>query len=104
LAVTIFFKEHVDKTFFFAAFFTKSMYVAYISQFVFPTTATTKCCILILQATDIIEYITDPSGHWYIANANFLSPRWVFTSAMTLLIVWPMAYGIRSIPGFSQVL
>ena len=107
LAVTVFFMDYVDKSYFFTDFFAKSMYTAYIIQFAFPLLAATKCWVLVLQATDNIEYInatdSDPA-FWYIENGNLAIPGFLFTSVITLIIIWPMAYAICSIPGFSQVL
>ena len=107
LAVTVFFMDYVDKSYFFTDFFSKSMYTAYIIQSVFPILAATKCWILVLEATDNVEYInatdSDPA-YWYIENGNLALPGFLFTSVITLIIIWPMAYSIRSIPGFSQVL
>ena len=84
------------------------MYTAYIIQEVFPIFAATKCWILVLQATDNIEYIVhgeyESDPFWYIENPNLVFPGFLFTSVITLIIIWPMAYFIRSIPGFSQVL
>jgi hypothetical protein len=67
-----------------------------------------SCWILVLQATDNIEYIVygeyESDPFWYIENPNLVFPGFLFTSVITLIIIWPMAYFIRSIPGFSQVL
>ena len=107
LAVSVFFMDYVNKKYFCTAFFSKAMYTAYIIQFSFPMLVCLKLFGMILQATGNIAYTegSDPSiDTAYIVNDNLIFPGWLFVSTVTLIIVWPMAYAIRSIPGFSQVL
>lgn len=107
LAVSVFFMDYVNKKYFCTAFFSKAMYTAYIIQYAFPMLVSLKLFGMILQATGNIAYTegSDPSiDTAYIVNDNLIFPGWLFVSTVTLIIVWPMAYAIRSIPGFSQVL
>ncbi|KAL9184295.1 hypothetical protein ACHAXT_002381 [Thalassiosira profunda] len=101
LAVTVFFMDHGDKRYRCTPFFSKAMYTAYVIQFAFPILAGLKCLFLILDATGNVEY-TDSMA--YITNNNLVFPGWLLVSAISTIIVWPLAYAIRSIPGFSQVL
>jgi len=95
LAVTVFFMDCVDKKYLFTNFFAKSMYTAYIIHHGIPIRTALKCWKLILEASGIESV----DGNTILPYAGFL-----FTSAIALIIVWPLAYCIRSIPGFSQVL
>ena len=51
----VFFMDWFHKKYSSTSFFSKSMYTAYIIQFVFPISAANKCWILVLQATDNIH-------------------------------------------------
>jgi hypothetical protein len=82
------------------------MYTADIIQLIIILFAG-KCWILFLQQTDNIKYITGDDGsasYWYMENGNLIFPGWLFTSAITLIIIWPVSYEICSIPGASYVL
>merc|ERR1712224_186832 len=109
LAVTVFFMDYVDKPYRFTKFFGKSMYTAYIIHMAFPLQAATKCWILILEANNSIEYVDkEEQGfkgiYYYIENGNLVYLGFLFVSLGALMITWPMAYCIRSIPGFSKIL
>ena len=105
LAVTVFFMDHANKKYFCTQFFSKAMYTAYIIQFVFPMIVASKCLFLILESTGNIAYNGTPSlDTAYIVNDNLIFPGWLLVATITLLIIWPLAYAIRSIPGFSQIL
>merc|ERR1712196_4561 len=41
---------------------------------------------------------------YYIEDPNYWFAAFVFVAVVANIITWPLAYGIRSIPGFSQVL
>lgn len=101
LAVTVFFMDYVDKNYFFTDFFAKSMYTSYIIHMSFPLQVGIKCWLLILEATNNAVYV---DNSWEIENGNLVFPCFLLVSAITLIITWPLAYAIRSIPGFSQVL
>jgi len=103
LAVTVFFMDYVNKKFkYLTPFFSKAMYTAYIIQYAFPMVVGGKCVVLIFNATGNILYLNDGSPH--ITNDNLIFPGWLILATITLAITWPLAYAIRSIPGFSQVL
>jgi len=107
LAVTIFFMDFVNKKYFFTNFFAKSMYTAYIFQRI-PIAIGMKLWVIIMQTTG---YITDENpgpfmepGSYYIQQEYAVFLGILFLSIFSMVVVWPMAYGIRSIPGFSNVL
>jgi len=107
LAVTIFFMDFVNKKYFFTDFFAKSMYTAYIFQRI-PIAIGMKLWVIIMQTTG---YITDENpgpflepGSYYIQQEYAVFLGCLFLSIFSMVVVWPMAYGIRSIPGFSNVL
>jgi len=109
LAVTVFFMDHMDKSYWFADFFDKSMYTAYILHLAFPLQAATKCWILVLEATNNIVYVDNEAQgiagiYYYIENSSLVLPGFLFVAVVGLIITWPLAYAIRSIPGFSKVL
>ena len=111
LAVTVFFMDNVDRPYKLTSFFAKSMYTAYILHMVFPLQVATKCWILILEATNNIKYVDDNNGrggfegiYYYIENGTLVYIGFLFVALVTLMITWPTAYCIRSIPGFSKVL
>jgi len=107
LAVSVFFMDHVNKSYFCTKFFSKAMYTAYIIQYAFPIQVGLKVMLSIFEATGNIVY-TDPSSPsiytMKIANDNLLFPAWLLVSAISLAIDWPLAYAIQAIPGFSEVL
>ena len=107
LSVTVFFMDYANKKYFCTRFFSEAMYTAYIIQQLFPILVGSKCFLLILDATGNLEYL-DPSNpsieNAYIANPNLVFPGWLLISVIALVIDWPLAYAIHSIPGFSQVL
>ena len=107
LAITVFFMDYVNKKYFCTPFFSKAMYTAYIIQNAFPVLAGLKCLFLVLESTGSIEYEdgSEPSIDTVrITNDNLVLPGWLLVSAIALIIDWPLAYAIRSIPGFAQVL
>ena len=61
--------------------------------------------LLIGLFTGILLLFVDlRNGSPYISNGNLIFPGWLLLATITTVIVWPLAYAIRSIPGFSQVL
>ena len=86
-------------------FFSKAMYTAYILQTV-PVMIGLKVLFVILEATGNVAYNDDTAGNWsmYITNSNLIFPSWLLVCVIALLIDWPLAYAVRSIPGFSEVL
>lgn len=108
LAVSIFFMDCANQKYYLTDFFSKGAYTAYIIQYLFPIPASFKIFTLILNKTGNIAYDSsggdDPYDTIYTTNGHLLFPGWLLVSAITLLIVWPLAFAIRSIPGFSQVL
>lgn len=105
MSVTVFFMDYANKKYWCTDFFSKAMYTAYIIQYVFPMLFALRCVLWILDATGNVAYDGEPSlDSMYITNDNLIFPSWLLVSTITLLIVWPMAYAIRSIPGFSKVL
>ena len=106
LAVSVFFMDHCNRKYWCTPFFSKAMYTAYIVQFAAPVQIGLKVWLVILEATGNVAYRDDTTSvtSMYITNSNLIFPGWLLISAITLLIDWPLAYAIRSIPGFSQVL
>jgi len=100
LGITVFFMDYVNRSYWCTQFFSVSMYTAYIIQ---PAviTFTQWIWILVLQATN---NVTIASQAFYYNNGNLILPGFIFESMLTLILIWPLSYGIRSIPGFSKVL
>jgi len=100
LGVVVFFMDYVNRSYWCTQFFSVSMYTAYIIQ---PAviTFTQWIWILVLQATN---NVTIASQAFYYNNGNLILPGFIFESMLTLILIWPLSYGIRSIPGFSKVL
>mmetsp|Transcript_14752 Transcript_14752/g.37110 ORF Transcript_14752/g.37110 Transcript_14752/m.37110 type:complete len:571 (-) Transcript_14752:83-1795(-) len=104
LAVTVFFMDFFNKKYFFTDFFAKSMYTAYIIQR-FPIVIGMYLCTLLFEATNNLVGPEFADGRIvYTIPANMAIPAFLFMVAFTMLVTWPLAYGIRSIPGFSKVL
>merc|ERR1711937_666864 len=101
LAVTVFFMDFFDKTYFFTDFYAKSMYTAYIIHMPIGIPLAVASLIALYEATGHMVF-DDPN--YYIIGANYWFAGFVFVAVVTNVITWPLAYGIRSIPGFSQVL
>lgn len=97
LAVTVFFMDFLNKTYCCTPFFAKAMYTAYIIQI--PIINISSWLWFLVQeaaGVDVTFAIQIPT--------NLMCPAFFFTFILSSLIIWPLAYGIRSIPGFSQVL
>merc|ERR1711907_432771 len=106
LAVTVFFMDFLDKTYFFTGFFAKSMYTAYIIHMPITISLAVASLTALYEATGHIEWVEmEGVGEFYsIEDPNYFFAAFVFVAVMANIITWPLAYGIRSIPGFSQVL
>ena len=106
LALSVFFMDHCNKKYWCTPFFSKAMYTAYILQFAAPMLIGLKVLFAILEATGNVAYRDDTAdiGSMYITNSNLIFPGWLLVAVITLLIDWPLAYAIQSIPGFSEVL
>ena len=98
LAVTVFFADFVNGKC--PDFFSKSMYTAYLIQLILPVPAAIKCWELIANASGLL----DNAGTGETATGGIVVAGFLFSFALSQLIGWPLAYAIRSIPGFSQVL
>jgi len=105
LSLSVFFMDYVNKQYWCTKFFAVSMYTAYILQYI-PDLLSLRCWIWLLETTGNIELITaeDGSSDWKYKNDNLVLPGFLFVSAFTMIMLWPLAYGIRSIPGFSNIL
>jgi hypothetical protein len=93
LAITIFFLDFVNTKYFFTDFFSKSMYTAYLIQFILPIPAAIRCWQLVMDATGI----NGLEGGWIIVG-------FLFSSVLALIFTWTLAYIIWSIPGVSKIL
>ena len=100
LGVLVFFMDFVNRSYWCTQFFSVSMYTAYIIQPI-VIIVTQWIWILVLQATN---NVTIESQTYTYTNGNLILPGFIFVSMLTMIIIWPLSYGIRSIPGFSQVL
>ena len=100
LGVVVFFMDYVNRSYWCTQFFSVSMYTAYIIQPI-VITFTQWFWILVLKATN---NVTIESQTYTYTNGNLILPGFIFVSMLTMIIIWPLSYGIRSIPGFSQVL
>jgi len=104
LGVLVFFMDYVNKSYWYTQFFSVSMYTAYIMQPV-VIACTLWFWFLVLKATNNMNIETNDGTVTYsYTNGNLVLPGWIFVSTLTLIIIWPLSYGIRSIPGFSKVL
>lgn len=105
LGVTIFFMDFVNGSYWCTKFFAESMYTAYIIQYI-PDMFSLRCWFWVLQSIDGIAMTTNEDGTIYYeyTNANLIIPGFLLVASITMIILWPLAYGIRSIPGFSKVL
>merc|ERR1711937_225109 len=106
LAVTVFFMDFFDKTYFFTDFFAKSMYTAYIIHMPIGISLAGASLIPLYEATGhMVRTEMEGVGEfYYIEDPNYYFAAFVFVGVVANIITWPLAYGIRSIPGFSQVL
>ena len=106
LAVTVFFMDFFDKTYFFTDFFAKSMYTAYIIHMPIGIPLAVASLTALYEATGHIEWVEmeGVGEFYYIEDPNYFFAAFVFVAVVANIITWPLAYGIRSIPGFSQVL
>jgi glucan biosynthesis protein C len=105
LAVTVFFMDFVNRKFSSVTdFYSKSMYTAYIIQFAFPLPLAYKFWVMIVDRVGSLEKGYEGGSWYFVTNENLLIPGYLFVGAVTMILIWPLSYGIRSIPGFSQVL
>jgi len=106
LAVTVFFMDFLDKTYFFTDFFAKSMYTAYIIHMPITISLAVASLTALYEATGHIVWLEmeGVGEFYYIEDPNYFFAAFVFVAVVANIITWPLAYGIRSIPGFSQVL
>lgn len=106
LAVTVFFMDFLDKTYFFTDFFAKSMYTAYIIHMPIAIPLASAILRAIYETTGHMVYIEEEVfGEIYvILGGNYYFAAVVFMAVVGMIFTWPIAYGIRSIPGFSHVL
>jgi hypothetical protein len=104
LGVLVFFMDYVNKSYWYTQFFSVSMYTAYIIQPV-VIACTVWFWVLVLKATNNLDVGSqDGIGTYSYTNGNLIVPGFIFVSMLTLIIIWPLSYGIRSIPEFSKVL
>ena len=98
--------DYANRSYWCTKFFSVSMYTAYIIQPVVIACAL-WFWVLVLKATNNLDVgPQDGSGYaeYTYTNGNLNVPGFIFVSMLTLIIIWPLSYGIRSIPGFSKVL
>jgi hypothetical protein len=105
LAVTVFFMDFVNDAYWCTKFFSASFYTAYIIQplvFIFAQ----YFWVLILKSTNNVEEQWSNENGLYFTynNDNLVLPGFLFVSIVVMIIIWPLSYGIRSVPGFSKVL
>lgn len=98
LATTLVFLLYVNKRFFCTRFFSKAMYTAYIIHLPIIKLSQWIWVLLITKVNGAV--VVDG----VVTNPNLYFPAFLFNSVLGLLITWPLAYSICSIPGFSQVL
>ena len=104
LGIIAFFMDYVNRSYWYTQFFSVSMYTAYIIQPV-VIACTVWFWVLVLKATNNLDVGSqDGTGTYSYTNGNLIVPGFIFVSMLTLIIIWPLSYGIRSIPGFSKVL
>merc|ERR1712176_186675 len=108
LAVTYFFMDFVNFTIpGVTDFFAKSMYTAYIIQFLGPMAAAFFATVAVANANNLVgkQLIFTPENNVATYSEDtYVIPMWLLCTVITYIIIWPLAYGIRSIPGFSKVL
>lgn len=97
LAVSVFFHDYSNRKYkYLTPFFSKSMYTAYIIQHLTQVLAMKH----VFSSFEAAGYI---QGN-YFTDDRMILPAFFAVSAFTLVLCWPLAYAIQSIPGFSQVL
>lgn len=106
LGVTIFFMDFLNRSFGrVTEVLTKSMYTAYIIQLMLPLQLALYIFVAIYNAAsrEAPLIFTIQNSVQFIPG-NLIFPAWLFVSFLELAVLWPFAYAIRSIPGFSRVL
>ena len=105
LGVSVFFMDFFERKYWCTPFFSKAMYTAYIIQHV-TLLFGLKVVFVMLEGTGNIVHRdeTENLDSMSITNENLLVPCYFLVAAITLIIDWPLAYLIQSIPGFSEVL
>jgi len=108
LAVTWFFMDYGNYVVpFWTKFFSQTMYTAYIIQETLPFPAAMYAVVAIANACNFFgsKITFDIDNPIYeMPNGDYTIAMWLLGSIFLLIIVWPTAFAIRSIPGFSNVL
>lgn len=106
LAVTVFFMDFLDKTYFFTDFFAKSMYTAYIIHMPIAIPCASAILRVIYETTGHMVFFEDEiyKGMYLIIGQEYYFAAVVFMAVVAMIFTWPLAYGIRSIPVLSQIL
>jgi len=109
LALSVFFMDYGNKSYCCTNFFSKSMYTAYIIQYVVIQFGL-KVMLIVFESTGSIVYDGDQSSpniydrKMKFINDNLIFPAWLLTASVALGIIWPLSHCLKAIPGFSQVL
>jgi len=107
LAVTVFFMDFLDRAYAFTDFFAKSMYTAYIIHMPIGIPLAAAILVAVFEAAGVIVFTqAEGLGEFYLiaGGGSYHFAAFIFLVVVAMAITWPLAYGIRSIPGFSQVL
>merc|ERR1711988_270605 len=108
LGVTFFFMDFVDWTIpYVTDFFAKSMYTAYIIQYLFPFLPGFYAAVALANAqnwfgTQLVFTMDQPVIA--LPSDDYVLSFVLLISVITFAFIWPVSYGIRSIPGFDKVL
>ena len=106
LGVTFFFMDFVNHSFgWITRVMAQSMYTAYIIQFLLPIQTAFYIYVSIYNAANQDDPVVFSSTQKSAGiPGNLVFPSALFVFVVESIIVWPLACGIRSIPGFSRVL
>ena len=108
LGVTYFFMEFLDWTIpYVTDFFAKSMYTAYIIQELFPFLPGFYAAVALANAqnwfgTQLVFTMDQPVIAF--PSDDYVLSFVLLISVIIFAFIWPLSYGIRSIPGFDKVL
>lgn len=106
LCFLAFFKNYFDYTTARTKFFSEAAYAVYLIHPWIVVTLTWSY-VLLLKAVWDIEVVFpqgQSSSATNLGNAGLLLLGWVYTAVLGQLIVWPLAWGVKKLPGFNQIL
>jgi len=107
LGVTFFFMDFVNFKTKFTDFFAKSMYTAYILQESFPDALAFQATIAIANALNLYGFtieFTEEQKTVDVPTGDYTILLWLICSTILFAFIWPLSYGIRSLPVLNKIL